>query len=150
MVTQYTEQIETTATEIAWNIYLSYDVAMLQRFVQGLHFINDKLNEYAEEYFHTSIWPQCPLHHYFRNKKYYPLLLEMQQHDCDGLLADIIGFARAGRPVFATCKNVVKLNKYLHLAHTFDFYLKSVKRHNPAFWHRLPQHVQKSPHLVED
>ena len=75
---------------------------MLQRFVCGLHFINDKLNEYAEEYFRTSIWPWCPLHHYFTNKKYFPLLLEMHQHNCHGLLADIIGFARAGCPVFAT------------------------------------------------
>ena len=91
-------------TEIAWNIYLSYDVAMLQRFVRGLHFINDKLYECAEEYFRTTIWPRCLLHHYFRNKKYYPLLLEMCQHNCHGLLADIIGFDRAARPVFATCK----------------------------------------------
>lgn len=140
---QYTENFEITATEIAWNITLSYDVGMVKRFERGLRFIYDKLAEYVQDYFPYTLWTRVSLRGVYRCRRYYPLLLRMRQYDCQSLLGAVIYFARTARPVIADCRDPVKLNKYIHFAHTIDFYLKSVKRRNPCLWLNPPHHIRK-------
>ena len=54
---QYTENFEITATEIAWNITLSYDVAMVKRFERGLRFICSMVKEGGPFSLTTSPFP---------------------------------------------------------------------------------------------
>ena len=140
---QYTENFEITATEIAWNITLSYDVAMVKRFERGLRFIHEKLTEYVQDNFRYTLWTRMSMRGVYRCRRYFPLLLKMWIYDCQSLLGAIIYFAHTARPVIAECRDPVKLNNYIHFAHTIDFYLKSVKQRNPCLWLNPPHHIRK-------
>ena len=142
---KYTAKIEIAATRIICNLYCTYDVAMIRRFLDGLHFINDHLNEYSEEYFRSSMWPEYPLNIFYQCQQYYPHLLEMFQHDCHALLTDIIGFMHSAHACLLACKNAVKLNKYIRFACAVDYYLNSVKERNPALWDDPPKHITQKP-----
>ena len=58
----------------------------------------------------------------------------MHQHDCHALLSDILGFAQWVQLELPMCKSVVKLNKYIQMAHMVTFFLDQVKKNNPTFW----------------
>ena len=126
-------------------MYCTDDVAMLRRFLNALHFIVDCLTAYCEEYLKIDAWPKYPLNIVRRRKKYYPRLIDMFQHDCHALLTDIVRFCRCSQHVFADCRNPVKLNKYIHFAHTVDYYFKKVRDETPAFKCRQPKHVRQIP-----
>ena len=85
-----TENFEITATEIAWNITLSYDVAMVKRFERGLRFIHEKLTKYVQDNFRYTLWTRMSMHGVYRCRRYFPLLLKMQIYDCQSLLGAVI------------------------------------------------------------
>ena len=140
LATEYTKKFENTAMLLIVKIYCTYDVAMMTRFLNALHFINNFFRKFAQEYFPNVIYPQNIIK---KRSIYYPRLLDMYQHDCHALLSDIMGFGKRVKMYLRSCKNAVKLNKYIHMAHTVTFYLEHVKRNNPAFWDKQPQHVRK-------
>ena len=50
----------------------------------------------------------------------------------------LLHFAYTAGPVSAKYRNVVKINKYIQFADTFDLYLNSVKQRSPWFWLNPP------------
>ena len=92
---------------------------------------------YTEEYFSSVIYPRSII---VNRQEYFPQLLEMYQHDAHALLSDIMGFGRQLKLYLGSCKSVMKLNKYIRIAHTVAFYFESVKKSNPAFWQQKPHH----------
>ena len=124
LATEYTDKYSNTAMNLLVNIYNTYNVCMLQNFLGGLHFINDFFRAFAAEYFSNICYPRSIT---VNSREYFPRLLDMYQHDCHALLSDIMGFARQIKRYLACCKNVVRLNKYILIAHTVAFYLEDVK-----------------------
>ena len=132
---EYTKLFGNTAMQIFVKIFAQKDIAMLKDFVHALHFINNYFKSFAAEYFTGLIYPT----NFIRNHlEYFPFLLDTYQHDSHALLSDIIGFGSHIEAYLAICKSEVKLNKYIHIAYTVHFYLASIKKYNPAFWH-LPE-----------
>ena len=140
IATEYTDKYLCTAMQIWVNIYSSYDVHMLTAFVRALHFINNFFKAFAEEYFSCITYP-CSI--ILQRREYYPLLLDMYQHDCRALLTDIMGFGRRIKEYLPNCKSVVKLNKYINMAHTVTFYFKHVQKNNAAFWSKKPPNIKQ-------
>ena len=127
------------------NIYCTDNVSMMKRFLNGLHFIIDVLVAYCDEYLKLATWPNHPLNIIRKRRKYYPRLIDMFQHDCHALLSDIVKFCRCSQTGFETCRNPVKLNKYIHFAHSVMYYLKKVRDETPAFMQKQPKHVRQIP-----
>ena len=140
LATEYTKKFKNFAMLLLVKIYCTDNVRMMTRFVKALHFINNFLKAFAEEYFTNIIYPRNII---VKSDVYYPRLLDMYQHDCHALLADIMGFGKRVEMYLPSCKNAVKLNKYIHMAHTIAFYFEHVKKNNPAFWDTPPQHVRQ-------
>ena len=134
---EYTDSYLNTAMQHLVNIYCSYDVNMVTKFVRALHFINNFFMAYTEEYFSSVIYPRSII---VNRQEYFQRLLDMYQHDTHALLSDIMGFGRQLKLYLGSCKSVVKLNKYIRIAHTVAFYFESVKKSNPAFWQQKPHH----------
>ena len=118
------------------NIFCETDICMLSQFVGALHSINNFFQAFAAEYFSSVIYP-CNIK--CNRQEYYPLLVEIYQHDCQALLSDIASFGKCIEPYLVSCKSQVKLNKYIHMAYSVSFYLVSVKKYNPLLWARIPQ-----------
>ena len=72
-----------------------------------------------------------------KRQEYYPRICVMHQHDCHALLSDILGFAQWVQLEWPTCKSVVKLNKYIQMAHMVTFFLDQVKKKQPNFLARF-------------
>ena len=81
----------------------------------------------------------------YRRHKYFPLLLESYQHDCQVLLSDIKAFVIAVKPYLTLSRNVVALNKFIRWVHTVLFYLQFVKKKNPGFHDKPPQNIKQVP-----
>ena len=103
---------------------------MMQQLLQALQFINNFFKEFTHEYFPNILYPNSII---AKRQEYYPLLRDMYQRDMHALLSDIFGFAQRVELELPTCKNVVKLNKYIHMVQTVGFYLDEVKKNNPCF-----------------
>ena len=84
-----------------------------------------------DEYFPIIRYPNSIM---VKSQEYYPHIRVMHQHDCHALLSDILGFAQQVQLELPTCKSVVKLNKYIQMAHTVTFFLDQVKKNNQTFW----------------
>ena len=120
-----THKYKNTAMQLLVHIYTTNDIGMVTQLVNGLRFVNDLFRQFMAEYFPNIQYPnsinlQC--------RVYYPLLQEMYQHDCHALLLDISGFVQCIEFDLPKCKSVVKVKKYIQLAHTIGFYLEQVKR----------------------
>ena len=128
---EYTQKYKNTAMQLLVNIYETHDTGKLTKLVKALHFINNFFQEFADEYFPNIRYPNSIM---VKQQEYYPCICVMHQHDCHALLSDILGFAQRVQLELPTCKSVVKLNKYIQMAHTVTFFLDHVKKNNPTFW----------------
>ena len=132
------EAIEDAAFPLLLCIFYTHHEDKMKIFLQNLHYINnwfDNFNtNFCKIYFPDSIL--------FRRNRVYKSRLACYQHDCRALLSDIRRYATRVKPVISTCTNVHMLNNFCRFAHTVGFYFKYLKKHNPAFFDKPPQHIR--------
>ena len=127
---EYSKKIKSGAMHFLVHIYSTSDIDMILEFLHALRFVNNMFKKFTLEYFPNIIYPTSII---TKRQEYYPLLRDMYQHDMHALLSDIFGFTQRVELELPTCKTVVKLNKYIQMAHTVAFYFDEVKRNNPCF-----------------
>ena len=135
----YTQRYLKFCTVIVSRIYRTYDVMMMQDFLESLHFINYLLKSYQNEYFQLTY----PNSIRSLRRTYYPRLLDSFQHDCHALLCDIVEFGRKITKVLSWCENVPALNTYIRLSSTILHYFWLVKSRCPAFYDKPPRYVRR-------
>ena len=139
---EYTEEICQATVPLISRMSRTHKLNMMKILLQNLHFINGWFKEFNEEYA-GKIWVKENIK--YHRHKYFPLLLESYQYDCQALLSDIKAFVIAVEPYLTLSRNVVALNKFIRWVHTVLFYLRFVKKKNLAFHDKPPQNIKQVP-----
>lgn len=136
----YTHKYIDAAFSVMVRIYNTYDVLMMENFVGNLRFIHDLFREYVSTFFVHILYPNSIK---TKRQTYYPLLLEMYQHDSHAMISDLISLGGLLELQFRGCTDIPAMNVYLRLSYTVCFFFESVKEKHPALHKRPPRNVKQ-------
>lgn len=140
LASKYTDDICEAAMALLVKIFNTHREEKMQIFLGNLHYINDWFRDFNNAYAGGLFYPSSLV---FRRKKTFASGIEMYQHHCRALLTDIRGYAKRVKVYVSACEDVVALNEFIRFSYTVIFYLRYIKRSNPAFFDKPPPHIRQ-------